>query len=183
MTRKSRRLVILAACMAGLGSATALTLNAFGDNLVFFMSPGDVAYRDAVAVDPGDVAAKAPAAGRTIRLGGLVQAGSLHTAKQDGEPVAHFLVTDGAHTIPVSYTGILPDLFREGQGVVALGTIQPDHSFRAQEVLAKHDETYMPKDVADALKRSGHWNPAKGSAPPASTWPAATSSAAMAAKS
>ncbi len=170
MTRKSRRLVILAACMAGLGSATALTLNAFGDNLVFFMSPGDVA-------------AKAPAAGRTIRLGGLVQAGSLHTAKQDGEPVAHFLVTDGAHTIPVSYTGILPDLFREGQGVVALGTIQPDHSFRAQEVLAKHDETYMPKDVADALKRSGHWNPAKGSAPPASTWPAATSSAAMAAKS
>jgi cytochrome c-type biogenesis protein CcmE len=170
MTRKGRRLIILSACMAGLGSATALTLNAFSDNLVFFMSPGDVA-------------AKEPAIGRTIRLGGLVQAGSLHTAKQDGEPVAHFLVTDGAHTIPVSYTGILPDLFREGQGVVALGTIQPDHSFRAQEVLAKHDETYMPKDVADALKRSGHWNPAKGSAPPASTWPAATSSAAMAAKS
>ena len=164
MTRKHRRLVIVLACMAGLGSASALTLSAFGDNMVFFMSPGDIA-------------AKAPPAGRTIRLGGLVQAGSLHTVKQDGEPTAHFLVTDGAHTIPVSYTGILPDLFREGQGVVALGTIQPDRSFRAQEVLAKHDETYMPKDVADALKRSGHWNPAKGSAPPSSTWQAALASA------
>jgi cytochrome c-type biogenesis protein CcmE len=111
----------------------------------------------------GAVAAKAPSPGRTIRLGGLVQAGSLHLVKVDGEPTARFVVTDGKSTLPVSYTGILPDLFREGQGVVALGTIQPDHSFRAQEVLAKHDETYMPKDVADALKRSGHWNPAKGS--------------------
>ena len=157
MTRKMRRLSIILACGAGLGSASALTLSAFSDNLVFFMSPGDIAQR-------------APAVGRTIRLGGLVQAKSLHVEKQDGEPVAHFTVTDGRTTIPVSYTGILPDLFREGQGVVALGTIQPDHSFRAQEVLAKHDETYMPKDVADALKRSGHWNPANGSAPPASTW-------------
>ncbi len=164
MTRKNRRLVTVLACMAGLGSASALTLNAFGDNMVFFMSPGDMA-------------AKAPAVGRTIRLGGLVEAGSLHTLKQDGEPTAHFVVTDGAHTIPVSYTGILPDLFREGQGVVALGTIQPDHSFRAQEVLAKHDETYMPRDVADALKRSGHWNPANGSAPPANTWQAAVTAA------
>ncbi len=157
MTRKMRRLVIILACGAGLGSASALTLSAFSDNLVFFMSPGDIA-------------AKAPATGRTIRLGGLVQAGSLHVVKRDGEPVAQFRVTDGRSTIPVSYTGILPDLFREGQGVVALGTIQPDRTFRAQEVLAKHDETYMPKDVADALKRSGHWNPAQGSAPPASTW-------------
>ncbi len=159
MTRKRRRLVTLLACMAGLGSASALTLNAFSDNMVFFMSPGDVA-------------AKAPPPGRTIRLGGLVAAGSLHTLRQDGEPTAHFVVTDGAHTIPVSYTGILPDLFREGQGVVALGTIQPDRSFRAQEVLAKHDETYMPKDVADALKRSGRWKPENGPAPPASTWTA-----------
>lgn len=163
MTRKMRRLVIVLACGAGLGSASALTLGAFSDSIVFFMSPGDVA-------------AKAPPAGRTIRLGGLVQAGSLHLTKVDGEPTARFVVTDGRHALPVSYTGILPDLFREGQGVVALGTIQPDHSFRAQEVLAKHDETYMPKDVADALKRSGHWNPAKGSAPPASTWNAAIAS-------
>ena len=160
MTRKHRRLVTVLACMAGLGSASALTLTAFSDNMVFFMSPGDVA-------------AKAPAPGRTIRLGGLVAAGSLHTVRQDGEPTARFTVTDGVHTIPVSYTGILPDLFREGQGVVALGTIQPDHSFQAQEVLAKHDETYMPKDVADALKRSGHWKPEQGPAPPANTWTAA----------
>ena len=163
MTRKMRRLSIILACGAGLGSASALTLSAFSDNLVFFMSPGDIAQH-------------APAVGRTIRLGGLVQARSLHVEKQDGEPVAHFTVTDGRTAIAVSYTGILPDLFREGQGVVALGTIQADHSFRAQEVLAKHDETYMPKDVADALKRSGHWNPAAGSAPPASTWNSLTAS-------
>jgi len=162
MTRKHRRLLIVLACGAGLGSASALTLSAFSSNIVFFMSPGDIAARP-------------PAVGRTIRLGGLVEAGSLHRVTVDGEPSAHFVVTDGKTTIPVSYTGILPDLFREGQGVVALGSIQPDHSFRAQEVLAKHDETYMPKDVADALKRSGHWNPAKGPAPPASTWSSVTS--------
>jgi len=161
MTRKGRRLVIILACMGGLGSASALALNAFGDNMVFFMSPGDIAQ-------------KAPAIGRTIRLGGLVKAGSLHREQDDGEPIAKFTVTDGKTTIPVSYRGILPDLFREGQGVVALGTIESDHSFRAQEVLAKHDETYMPKDVADALKRSGHWKPEQGSAPPASTWASAT---------
>jgi len=96
----------------------------------------------------------------------------------DGEPVAAFKVTDGRKTIAVRYTGILPDLFREGQGVVALGVIAPDRSFTAQEVLAKHDETYMPKDVADALKKSGHWNPATGSAPPASTWNTAVAASA-----
>ncbi len=157
MTRKHRRLVIVLACAAGIGSASALTLSAFSDNMVFFMSPGDIA-------------AKQPAVGRMIRLGGLVEAGSLKRVTVDGEPVAAFRVTDGKSTIAVRYTGILPDLFREGQGVVALGVIATDRSFTAQEVLAKHDETYMPKDVADALKRSGHWNPAKGSAPPASTW-------------
>jgi cytochrome c-type biogenesis protein CcmE len=157
MTRKMRRLVIVLACGAGLGSATALTLNAFSDNLVFFMMPGDIIARP-------------PAIGRTVRLGGLVEAGSLHISKQDGEPTAQFRVTDGKHTVEVSYAGILPDLFREGQGVVTLGALQPDHSFRAQEVLAKHDETYMPKDVAEALKKAGYWNPAKGPAPPASTW-------------
>ena len=79
-------------------------------------------------------------------------------------------MTDGAQSIEVHFTGILPDLFREGQGVVALGTVATDGSFRASEVLAKHDETYMPRDVADALKRSGHWNPNAGPPPPASTW-------------
>ena len=161
MTRKGRRLTIVLACGAGLATATALTLNAFSDNLVFFMSPGDIA-------------AKNPPEGRPIRLGGLVQAGSVHRTTNDGEPAANFTVTDGKNTIAVTYKGILPDLFREGQGVVTLGTLQPDHSFRAQEVLAKHDETYMPKDVADALKRSGHWNPAKGSPAPGAIAAAAT---------
>jgi cytochrome c-type biogenesis protein CcmE len=165
MTRKGRRLVIVLACGVGLSSAVALTLNAMSSNLVFFMSPGDIA-------------AHAPPPGRPIRLGGLVQAGSLHLAKLDGEPVANFKVTDGKNTIAVSYKGILPDLFREGQGVVTLGVLEPDRHFVAQEVLAKHDETYMPKDVADALKRSGHWNPAKGPPPPASTWNSITTASA-----
>ncbi len=79
-------------------------------------------------------------------------------------------MTDGAHVVPVTYTGVLPDLFREGQGVVTLGRLGPDGLFRASEVLARHDETYMPPEVADALKRSGHWNPAQGAAPPAASW-------------
>jgi cytochrome c-type biogenesis protein CcmE len=161
VTRKHRRMMIVLGCAVGIGSASALTLSAFSDTMVFFMSPGDIA-------------AKQPAVGKMIRLGGLVEAGSLKRETVDGEPVAAFTVTDGRKTIAVRYTGILPDLFREGQGVVALGVIAPDRSFTAQEVLAKHDETYMPKDVADALKKSGHWNPAMGSAPPASTWNSVT---------
>ena len=133
MTRKRRRLYLLLACGIGLGSAAALTLLAFSDSLVFFVSPSDVAAKG------GD--------------GGAV-----------------FKVTDGTNSITVRYAGILPDLFREGQGVVTLGTLQPDGSLRASEVLAKHDETYMPKEVADALKKSGHWNPVAGPPPPASTW-------------
>jgi cytochrome c-type biogenesis protein CcmE len=144
MTRKRRRMVVVLACLAGLGSATGLTLNAMSGNLVFFMTPADIAEKD-------------PAPGHTIRLGGMVLAGSLHRETVDGSPTATFRVTDGRATIPVRYTGILPDLFREGQGVVALGTVQPDHSFVAQEVLAKHDEKYMPKDVAEALKKRGYW--------------------------
>jgi cytochrome c-type biogenesis protein CcmE len=161
MTRKHRRLVIVLACMTGLGSATALALNAFSSSMVFFMAPSDIA-------------AKAPPVGQPIRLGGLVLAGSLHRETVDGEPTAVFKVTDGKHTVPVTFTGILPDLFREGQGVVALGALERGNVFKAQEVLAKHDETYMPKDVADALKKAGMWNPSKGPAPPASTWNAVT---------
>jgi len=152
MTRKRRRLYILLACGIGLGSATALTLTAFSDNLVFFVSPSDIAAK------AGN--------GRTVRLGGLVEQGSY----QHGANGATFKVTDGNNAITVRYAGILPDLFREGQGVVTLGVLQPDGSFRASEVLAKHDETYMPKEVADALKKSGHWNPNAGPPPPASTW-------------
>jgi cytochrome c-type biogenesis protein CcmE len=158
MTRKHRRLIIVLACGAGLAGASAMALSAFSDTMVFFMSPSDIA-------------AKHPQAGRMIRLGGLVQAGSLHRGKVDGEPTAEFKVTDGKNTVAVSFTGILPDLFREGQGVVALGALNGDHTFKASEVLAKHDETYMPKDVADALKKSGHWKPENGPAPPSSQWP------------
>jgi cytochrome c-type biogenesis protein CcmE len=157
MTRKRRRLWILLACGLGLGSAATLVLFAFSDSLVFFLVPSDLAT-------------KAPAPGRTFRLGGLVEQGSVHRATESGRPTAKFRVGDGAASVEVTYAGILPDLFREGQGVVTLGAMQPDGTFRASEVLAKHDETYMPKDVADALKKSGHWNPASGPPPPAATW-------------
>ena len=157
MTRKHRRLVLLLACGVGLGTATALVLTAFRDNLVFFLSPVQVAK-------------DAPPPGRDFRLGGLVEQGSLHRTTIDGHPAAAFAVTDGGATVQVTYVAILPDLFREGQGVVALGALRKDGTFRASEVLAKHDATYMPKDVEQALKKAGHWNPDAGPPPPASTW-------------
>jgi cytochrome c-type biogenesis protein CcmE len=127
--------------MACLGVAAALVLSAFNDSLVFFYSPSDVIAKQ---VGPD----------RRIRLGGLVEPGSL--ARQGAS--VDFRVTDGQQTIPVHYQGALPDLFREGQGVVAEGRLQHGR-FEAATVLAKHDEKYMPPEVADALKRSGHWNP------------------------
>lgn len=157
MTRKRRRLWIVLACGLGLGSAAALALSAFRDNLVFFLAPSDIAT-------------KAPQMGRDFRLGGLVEQGSVKRMNDDGHPTASFRVTDGKASVEVSYAGILPDLFREGQGIVALGRLQPNGTFRASEVLAKHDETYMPKEVVDALKKSGHWNPSEGPPPAASTW-------------
>lgn len=157
MTRKRRRLILLLACGLGLGTAAALVLTAFSDNMVFFLAPADLA-------------SKAPHNGRTFRLGGLVEAGSVEHLREGSKPVVRFRITDGAANVVVTYAGILPDLFREGQGVVTLGALQADGSFRAAEVLAKHDETYMPKEVADALKRSGHWDPKAGAPPPASTW-------------
>ena len=144
MTRKRRRLWILLACGLGLGSATVLALSAFRDNLVFFLAPSDLA-------------SKAPAPGRSFRLGGLVEQGSVRKTTDDGRPAARFRVTDGGASVDVTYVGILPDLFREGQGVVALGTRETNGVFDAREVLAKHDERYMPPEVVDALKRSGHW--------------------------
>ena len=157
-TRKRRRMWVLLLCAIGLGSATALTLTAFEDNLVFFRSPSDIM-------------AERPSPDRAFRLGGLVETGSVERGTSpEGRPTASFRVTDGAHTIQVAYTGVLPDLFREGQGVVTLGRLGPDGLFRATEVLARHDETYMPPEVADALRRAGHWNPSQGSAPPAATW-------------
>jgi cytochrome c-type biogenesis protein CcmE len=149
VTRKRRRLWIVLACGLGLGSAAALSLSAFSSSIVFFMAPADVD-------------AKPPSPGRAFRLGGLVEAGSVHKSAVGSQAAASFVVTDGRATVPVTFVGVLPDLFREGQGVVAMGSLGRDGVFHASEVLAKHDETYMPKDVADALKRSGHWNPTAG---------------------
>jgi len=157
MTRKRRRLWIVLACGVGLGSATALGLSAFSDNIVFFVSPSDL-----------ETHPRQP--GRTLRLGGLVEAGSVQRGEQRGVPTARFRITDGREAVTVTYAGILPDLFREGQGAVMLGALQPDGTFHASEVLAKHDESYMPKDVADALKKAGEWRPEQGPPPPAATW-------------
>ena len=141
MTRKQRRLSLLGAALGVLALAVALVLVALKDSIVFFNSPTDVVERK---VKPGD----------RIRLGGLVKPGSL--ARGDNLYV-RFEVTDGNRAIPVTYTGILPDLFREGQGVVTEGALDGAGLFKADSVLAKHDETYMPKEVADALKKQGHW--------------------------
>ncbi len=157
MSRKRRRLYVLLACGLGLGSASALALSAFSGNIVFFISPSQIAE-------------KAPPPGHFFRLGGLVERGSVRHAMVDGHPQAVFSVTDGHASVRVDYTGVLPDLFREGQGIVALGAVAPDGSFLASEVLAKHDENYMPKEVVDALKKSGHWNPAEGPPPTAASW-------------
>ncbi len=155
MTRKKRRMIVLLVCGIGLGSAAALVLSAFSDNLVFFVSPTDLA--------------KSTSMGRQVRLGGLVEQGTV-VKTTGGQAGAQFKVTDGNASVLVVYKGVLPDLFREGQGVVVLGVEQTDGHFRASEVLAKHDETYMPKEVAEALKKSGRWNPATGSPPPSSVW-------------
>ncbi|WP_119679849.1 cytochrome c maturation protein CcmE [Indioceanicola profundi] len=142
MTRKKRRMYILGLALLGLGTATALTLSAFEENIVFFFSPSDL-----VSNPPGD---------RSVRLGGLVEEGSIQ--KLDGGMTIAFRVTDTVQTVPVTYTGVLPDLFREGQGVIAEGKLA-DGVFQAREVLARHDETYMPPEVADALKRAGEFRP------------------------
>jgi cytochrome c-type biogenesis protein CcmE len=131
----------IVAGIAALGVATALVLNAFRSNMVFFLTPTEVAEQKA----PRD---------RAFRVGGLVEAGSVVRGKD--ALTVRFNVTDTARTIPVVYTGILPDLFREGKGVVAQGRIGADGIFRASEVLAKHDENYMPPEAAEALKKAGH---------------------------
>lgn len=140
MKPKRRRLYFVLSAMIGLGVAAALVLFALEDSLVFFYSPSDVLEKDI-------------AQGRSIRLGGLVEEGSI---KREGATV-RFRVTDMANTVPVSYTGVLPDLFSEGRGVVTEGALTADGIFLATGVLAKHDENYMPKEVADALKDAGHW--------------------------
>jgi cytochrome c-type biogenesis protein CcmE len=141
MTRKQRRLSLIGAALGVLALAVALVLVALKDSIVFFNSPTDVVEKQ---IKPGT----------RIRIGGLVKEGSV----QRGESLAvRFDVTDGKSTVAVAYQGLLPDLFREGQGVVAEGALDAVGMFRADSVLAKHDETYMPKEVADALKKQGHW--------------------------
>jgi cytochrome c-type biogenesis protein CcmE len=141
MKPRAKRFMWVAIAVAILVIAVTLVLQAFQKNLVFFFTPSEV------------IAEKAPK-DRTFRIGGLVTAGSVQR-KPDGLTVA-FTVTDTAQTIPVTYTGILPDLFKEGKGVVAQGKLDSGGVFRASEVLAKHDENYMPPEAAEALKRAGH---------------------------
>ena len=141
MTRKQRRLTMIGVSLAVLALALALVLYGLRDSIVFFSTPSMVAEQHI-------------AEGRRFRLGGLVQPGSL---KHGANLAVSFDVADGDAKLPVSYNGILPDLFREGQGVVAEGALDGSGVFTADTILAKHDETYMPKEVADALKKSGHW--------------------------
>ena len=147
MTRKRRRLYLLGLMLGGLGVATALVLSAFRDSIVFFYSPTEIIE-------------KRISSDRPMRIGGLVEVGSLQRAQ--GSLEIRFRVTDLNRAVPVIYAGVLPDLFREGQGVVAQGKLDGEGVFRASEVLAKHDENYMPPEVADALKKSGHWQDKAG---------------------
>ena len=149
MTRKQRRLTLIGCSLAVLAIAAGLVLYALRDSIVFFSTPSMAAEKQIPA-------------GQRFRLGGLVQPGSL---KRGDGLVVNFSVADGNTTLPVTYKGILPDLFREGQGVVAEGALDASGVFKADTVLAKHDETYMPKDVADALKKQGHWKDDYGAKP------------------
>lgn len=143
MTRKQKRLSVIGTGLGFLGLATFLTFYALGAKASYFYMPGDLKQ---ATVAPG----------QRIRLGGLVSDGSVK--RGDGTQVS-FGVTDKTDTVKVTYTGILPDLFREGQGVITEGAFGPDGVFVADSVLAKHDETYMPKEVADSLKEKGVWQP------------------------
>lgn len=139
MKRRHKRIALIVAGLAGLGIATALVLSAFQNNLVFFFSPSQVASKEAPA-------------GRTFRIGGLVENGSV---KRDTDGLTvRFVVTDTAKSVPVVYKGILPDLFKEGRGCVAQGKVGNDGVFYADQVLAKHDENYMPPEAGDAIDKA-----------------------------
>ncbi len=146
MKPRTRRLLIVGGVVASVGVAAALILNTFNSNLVFFFSPTQVFAKEAPT-------------GKSFRLGGLVEKGSLKRGKA---MKMEFRVTDTARTITVVYSGLLPDLFKEGKGVVARGHLLPDGRFEAEEVLAKHDENYMPPEAAEALKRAQSFKPDPG---------------------
>jgi len=139
-TRK-RRLIGVLVIVIGVGSAALVAMKSLSENMLFFVSPTDVKEQSLPA-------------GKRFRLGGLVAGGSVSRA-EDSLAVS-FIVTDGAEIVNVTFDGILPDLFREGQGIIAIGELAPDGHFEAAEVLAKHDENYMPPEVADALEKAGH---------------------------
>ncbi|MER0238679.1 cytochrome c maturation protein CcmE [Fulvimarina sp. MAC8] len=142
MTRKGKRLLSIGGMFSVVALAAGLVLTAMSDSVAYFNSPTDIVENS-------------PGPGQRIRLGGMVEAGSV--VRDQGETIT-FRVTDTVQSVPVTYTGILPDLFREGQGVVAEGTLGPDRLFLADTVLAKHDENYMPKEVVDDLKARGLWD-------------------------
>lgn len=141
MTARQQRMMVVGLVLAGVAAAAILGLRAFDENMLYFYSPSQIA------------AGEAPT-GRKIRLGGLVTHGSV--TRTPGELAVHFTVTDNRESMAVTYAGVLPDLFREGQGVIAHGIVGPDGTFVADEVLAKHDENYMPPEVADSLQAQGH---------------------------
>ena len=142
-SRKRQRMYIIGAVLLALAGAAALALTAFEDSVVFFFSPSEIVEKS--PIDPD----------QRLRIGGLVEEGTV-TKLQDGKTIA-FVVTDMAQSVTVAYSGILPDLFREGQGIVAEGHMNANGTFVASEVLAKHDENYMPPEVAESLKKSGYW--------------------------
>jgi cytochrome c-type biogenesis protein CcmE len=156
MTRKQRRLTMISGALVVLAIAAGLVLNALSSSIVFFSTP-------TMAME------KPVAPGKRFRLGGMVEQGSL---VRGANLAISFKVTDGGATLPVTYKGILPDLFREGQGVVAEGALDGAGVFKADTVLAKHDENYMPKEVADALKKQGRWQEGEGGKPVATNAPA-----------
>lgn len=141
-------------CFAG---AVSLSLAAFSSSLTYFLSPQQVK-------------AKALPAGEVFRLGGIVQNGTISTSINNNSAITSFYITDGRASIKVKYAGVLPDLFRAGQGVVVIGALSNNGTFLASDVLAKHGDDYMPRDVEEALKKSGKWNPAFGPPPNPSSW-------------
>ena len=138
--RRDQRLIVIAAAGVVLALAAVLTFAGLRDSVVYFVAPSELAEK--------------AQRGQRVRLGGLVVAGTL---RRDSDGASRFAVTDGAAEVEVRYDGVLPDLFREGQGVVAEGAWTPGQPFEAERVLAKHDETYMPREVAEALKQRGEW--------------------------
>lgn len=154
---KKRRLYLILVCFLCFSGALGLGLAAFSSSLTYFLSPRQVL-------------AKAPPVGERFRLGGIVQHGTIRSSVVHGVPETRFAVTDGQAAVTVEYAGELPDLFRAGQGVVAIGALTPNGVFRADIVLAKHGADYMPRDVAIALQKSGKWNPAFGPPPNPRSW-------------